>query len=143
VQLYDINGALMPGSSLQAVMSSTYNDSGGTVPWQASNAIDGNADTPAHTMPGDPNPTLTIAYRCPSGSSSVSSVVVVNRRDPLKETVDRINSFELEHVNAVGIRDRPAFRFSGGQPVYNISQPAGGCCFCSWLVQLVSTLANL
>jgi hypothetical protein len=133
VELYHLVGARIPISELQVMMSSTYNDGGGTVPWQASNAIDDNADTPTATMLGDPNPYLAVFYRCPSGITSVSRVVVVNRRDPVKESVDRINSFELEHVTAFGIKDRPTFRFSGGQPVYNISQPAGGCCCSFWV----------
>jgi hypothetical protein len=125
VELYDTTGAHMPQSTLGAVLSTTF-DGGGISPWKADHAIDGSNTSTVHTMPGDPNPTLTIFYPCPFLHSSVSRVVVVNRHGST-ELKDRINGFRLEYFNALGIRDRVPFGFSGGQDVYIIEQWAGGC----------------
>ncbi len=123
VELYGPTGARMPESWLQATLSSTYT-SWSVDMWKASNAIDGNPDSNVHSQDGDTNPSLTITYPCPTGTTSLSRVVVVNRRDG--NVKDRINSYVLDFMNAINTRDRPWFRFSGGKDVYNIDHPAGG-----------------
>jgi hypothetical protein len=119
--LYNANGALIDSSLLSATSTSTYHN------LLVARLIDGNDATMAHTWDsgnGDGNPRMRVYYPCTSGSTSLSRVVVVNRKDCCSE---RINGFFLDFLNASGRVDRPSYQFAGSLGQFDITPGA-----CSW-----------
>ncbi len=73
--------------------------------------------------PSEPHPSCRArpAGTGPSGRTSLSKVVVVNRQNCCQQ---RINSFGLDFVNAAGAVDRfPTYAFAGSQMSYTITPP--------------------
>ncbi len=117
LELYDLRGARIPSSSLYYSISSTFDTSG---TWDAKNCFDGNLATNCNAAANSINPTLKARYPCPSGSTSLSRVVVQNRQDCCQAS---LNGFSLYYFNSLGVADSPSFSITGSLLTYTSSFP--------------------
>jgi hypothetical protein len=121
VELYDLSGARIHRSRMNASTSSLFLWAGADVTALA--AIDGATWTVCHTnsaysSPPDWDPTLTVTYPCPSGQTSLSRVVVVNRQDCCQQS---IVGYRMDFLNAAGRQDRASYRFANAISSYTIT----------------------
>lgn len=127
IQLYSLAGQLVDRYQLSAWQSS---DLGG---YPARQAIDGDVNTIASTrdaLSGDGNPWLRVWYPCPSGTTSVSRVVVTQRQDCCQGS---ILGFQINFLDASGRIDRPSYFFKQVQAQYDIT--VGACGVHEWPCQ--------
>jgi hypothetical protein len=121
IQLYSLTGQMIDRYQLSAWQSSDLDG------YPARQAIDGDVTTISSTRDGfrlDANPRLRVWYPCPSGTTSVSRVVVVQREDCCQ---DRLLGFQLNFLNAYGRVDRPSYFFTQVQAQYDIAVGAWLC----------------
>lgn len=121
IQLYSLTGQQIDMHQLSAWQSSDLSG------YPARHAIDADVTTISHTLDalsGDGNPRLRVWYPCPSGTTSVSRVVVVQRQDCCQE---RILGFQLNFLDAYGKMDRPSYFFTQVLAEYDITVGGWRC----------------
>lgn len=122
VELFDLAGIRIPTDQLQLSMSSIFNASSEYSPFTCNDGNIGSFCSSGNAYDGlDLQPWLRIQYSCPTGETSLSHVVVVNRFGCCYE---RIMDYKLEFVNAAGVVDRPSYRFASADERYNITAQA-------------------
>jgi hypothetical protein len=124
VMLYDPTGAKISPGALTFSLSSTY---GGIGAWgSASKCNDGDvtSDAGCHSsgnLKSDPNPTLTIAFSCPWGTTNITQVLsrvyVYNR---VGSTQDRILDFKMDFLGPGNIQIGDTYLFNPSNTTYNI-----------------------
>jgi hypothetical protein len=120
--LYDPMGAKISQGALTFRLSSTYT---GSPLWNiAYKCNDGVIDdTGCASVSGDANPTLTITFSCPSGTTNVSQVmskvVVYNRAEQC--CTDRILDFKMDFLGPDGIQMGDSFFFNPALNEYSIT----------------------
>ena len=123
VMLYDPTGAKISPSALTFSLSSTY----GSGAWgSASKCNDGDvtSDTGCHSsgsLNTDPQPTLTIAFSCPWGTTNItqvlSRVLVYNRGS----NQNRILDFKMDFLNSTNAQIGDSYAFNPSNATYNIT----------------------
>jgi hypothetical protein len=143
VTLFGVSGIALPRDSLTFTLSTTllsngYDEYGieccyyvdpGSV---ASNCNDGiMPSSPVYNLDysdkndcatdgGDPWPTLTILYPCPSSVTSLSHVVVYNSNYEFSYRKENINNFSLVFLNAWMDMDGEPYLFTGSLASYTV-----------------------
>jgi hypothetical protein len=67
-------------------------------------------------------PSMEVSYPCEDGATSLSRVLVKNRRDCCQE---RIIRFSMDFLNATGGEDRPSYEFKDGRITFSIDVKGG------------------
>jgi hypothetical protein len=130
VMLYDPMGVKISPGALTFSLSSTYTGSGSDVWGIASKCNDGDFTSNAgcHSSPNrasDPNPTLTIAFSCPWGTTNMTQVLsrvyVYNR---VGSNQNRILDFKMDFLGPGNVQMGDSYSFNPSNSTYNI--------ICSW-----------